>query len=77
MTDADPARNPPQGRANITCACLRDLPGNALIVPDGSCDEDAARAQQDVNDTQSLRFGHAPRMHVLTADSVGVVTLTL
>jgi hypothetical protein len=77
MPHAKPARNARDHRCNVACPCLSGFRRETLIVPYTSRDEDATRIEQDVNKAKLLRLGHSPRMHVLTTDSVGVVSLTL
>jgi hypothetical protein len=55
---------------------LRGFGRDAFVAPDASR-EDATGREQDVDEAKLLRLGHAPRMHVLTTDSIGVVLLTL
>jgi hypothetical protein len=77
MPDAKTAGNAWDHCRHVARPCLRGLGRNAFVVSDASRDEDATRSEQDVDEANLLRFGHAPRMDVLATDSVGVVLLTL
>jgi len=77
MPDSQSAGNAGEERTDVACPGLRDIRRDGFVVADSSRDEKSTRPEQDVNKTQSLRLGHAPRMEVFTADSVGVILLTL
>jgi hypothetical protein len=77
MPNAKTAGNAPDYRRDVARPRLRGLGRDAFVVPDASRDEDATRSKQHVDEAKLLRLGHAPRMHVLATDSVGVVLLTL
>src|SRR5262249_4008019 len=77
MSDAEPTGSLRDHRLDVARASFRVVGGEAHVVPDPARDEDPAGIEQDVDETQPLRLGHAPGMHVLAADAVSVVALTL
>jgi hypothetical protein len=77
MPYTKPARNARDYRCDVACPRLRGGERDALIVANASRDEDPTRIEQDVNKAKLLCLGHAPRMHVLATDSIGVLLLPL